>query len=256
MKELNNLFQSLGISKVRLAKYLGVSRQMVYNYLEFDDINKWPKEKKVLLFKLLNIENENEISKISVSTDYMMEVENRLNQGVKAISDAESYLDLKGLDKNAQKLLPDIMELLKDRLKDEEKGKEYFQAFTYLYHMLQSMENVPEIKYVFGYFSKTMGFSDAEEYVFDEDKQFIFEGILYSALTLYNSGGASRSKLKESHKRWIKEIEAKKEEQLSRTQQLNSIKFQALTELGYSEINNSNAAEVFEKIAEIETRKV
>ena len=53
MRQLNELFQELGISKVRLAKYLGVSRQMVYNYLELNDINKWPKEKKLLLFKLL-----------------------------------------------------------------------------------------------------------------------------------------------------------------------------------------------------------
>ena len=45
MNKLNELLQELGISKVNLAKYLGVSRQMVYNYLELDDINKWPKEK-------------------------------------------------------------------------------------------------------------------------------------------------------------------------------------------------------------------
>ena len=44
MKKLNDLFQELGISKVRLAKYLGVSRQMVYNYLELDDINKYEDE--------------------------------------------------------------------------------------------------------------------------------------------------------------------------------------------------------------------
>ena len=256
MQNLNSLFQNLGISKVRLAKYLGVSRQMVYNYLELDDINKWPKEKKLLLFKLLDIDNDEAINNVEVTTDYIMGVESRLNQGVKSSSDVESFLDLKGLDKNAQKLLPDLIELLKDRLKDEEKGKESYYTFTYLYHMLQSMDNVPEIKYVFGYFSKTMGFTDPEEYIFDEDKQFIFEGILYSALTLYNSGGASRAKLKESHKRWIKDIEVKKEEQLSRTQQLNSIKFQALTELGYTELNTSNAEEVFEKMAEIESRKV
>ena len=57
MNKLNELMQELGISKVRLAKYLGVSRQMVYNYLELDDLNKWPKEKKLLLFKLLDIED-------------------------------------------------------------------------------------------------------------------------------------------------------------------------------------------------------
>ena len=256
MQELNNLFQSLGISKVRLAKYLGVSRQMVYNYLELDDINKWPKEKKLLLYKLLDISDADEIKDIDVSTDFIMNVESRLNQGVKSTSDVESYLDLKGLDKEAQKLLPDIMDLLKDRLKDEEKGKESLYAFTYLYHMLQSMDNVPEIKYVFGYFSKTMGFTNPEEYQFDEDKQYIFEGILYTALTLYNNGGASRAKIKESHKRWIKDIEVKKEEQQSRTQQLNTVKLQALAELGYTELNTSNAEEVFEKMAEIESRKV
>lgn len=256
MKELNELFQNLGISKVRLSKYLGVSRQMVYNYLELKDLSKWPKEKKLLLFKLLNVTDGSEISKIEVTTDYIMAVESRLNQGLKSASDSESYLDLKGLDKDAQKLLPDIMELLKDRLSDEEKGKEYYYAFTYLYHMLQAMDNVPEIKYIFGYMSKTTGFTDPEEYVFDEEKQYIFEGILYTALTLYNSGGASRSKIRESHKRWVKDIEIKKEEQQSRTQQLNTVKLQALTELGYTEINASNAEEVFEKMAEIESRKV
>ena len=70
MRQLNELFQELGISKVRLAKYLGVSRQMVYNYLELDNINKWPKEKKILLYKLLNIEDgETEtINKLKINT--------------------------------------------------------------------------------------------------------------------------------------------------------------------------------------------
>ena len=37
MKELNVILTELGISKVRLAKYLGVSRQMLYNYLAIDE---------------------------------------------------------------------------------------------------------------------------------------------------------------------------------------------------------------------------
>ena len=49
MERLNEILHELGISKVKLAKFLGVSRQMIYNYLELDDINKWPKDKKVLL---------------------------------------------------------------------------------------------------------------------------------------------------------------------------------------------------------------
>lgn len=258
MTKLNDLLQELGVTKVRLAKYLGVSRQMVYNYLELEDINKWPKEKKLLLFKLLDIEDgeEGTLDGIKVSTEYLMAVENRLNQGVKNSSDLDNYFDLKGLNKDEQTLLADITYLLKEKLLDDNKRTENYNAILYLYHMLQSLDNVPEIKYIFGYMSKTTGFITPDEYKFDEDKQFIFEGILYSALTLYNNGGASRSKLAESHKRFVQEIEQKNEEKLSRTQQLNTIRIQALRELGYNEINESNASEVFEKIAEIQSRKV
>ena len=258
MKKLNDVLQELGVTKVRLAKYLGVSRQMVYNYLELEDINKWPKEKKLLLFKLLDIEDgeEGTIEGIKVTTEYLMAVENRLNQGVKNSSDLDNYFDLKGLSKEEQTLLADITYLLKEKLIDDNKKSENYYAILYLYHMLQSLDNVPELKYIFGYMSKTTGFITPDEFKFDEDKQFIFEGILYSALTLYNNGGASRSKLAESHKRFVQEIEQKNEEKLSRTQQLNTIKIQALRELGYNEINESNASEVFEKIAEIQSRKV
>lgn len=96
MEQLNKLLQELGISKVRLAKYLGVSRQMVYNYLELESINKWPKEKKILLLKLLDIEDGDEgtVSSINVTTDYLLAVENRLTEGVKEASEND-YLDLK-----------------------------------------------------------------------------------------------------------------------------------------------------------------
>ncbi len=256
MNKLNELLQELGISKVRLAKYLGVSRQMVYNYLELDDINKWPKEKKILLYKLLDITDDSDkaLEKINVTTDYLMSVENRLNQGMKNANDIDNYLDLKNLNKESQVLLTDIVNLLKEKLSDEEKREENYYALLYLFHMLQSMSNVPEIKYIFGYMSKITGFTKPDEFKFNEDKQFIFEGILYSALTLYNNGGASRSKLAESHRRFVQEIEKKNEEKLSRTQQLNTVRIQALKELGYTEINVNNAEEVFEKIAEIESR--
>lgn len=257
MRKLNDLFQELGISKVRLAKYLGVSRQMVYNYLELDDLNKWPKEKKLLLFKLLDIEDgdDGSIEGIKVTTDYLMSVESRLNQGVKSSSDFEAGFDLKGLNKESQNLFTDIMYLIKEKLSDND-NKENYYAILYLYHLLMSIDNVPEIKYIFGYMSKTTGFTNPEEYMFQEDKQFIFEGILFSALTLYNNGGASRTKLAESHKKFVQEIAQKNEEKLSRTQQLTTIKIQALKELGFTAINESNAAEVLEKIAEIQSRKV
>ena len=82
MNNLKELLQELGISKVRLAKYLGVSRQMVYNYLELDSLNKWPKEKKILLFKLLDIDDGDDetIANIHISTDYLMNIESKLIQ--------------------------------------------------------------------------------------------------------------------------------------------------------------------------------
>ena len=255
MKDLNELFQELGISKVRLAKYLGVSRQMVYNYLELNDINKWPKEKKLLLFKLLDITEAEDLDNIKINTDYLMNVEGRLNQGVKSSTELENGFDLKGLNKESQILLSDITYLLKEKLSDEN-NKENYYAILYLYHLLQSLDNVPEIKYIFGYMSKTTGFTNPEDFKFQEDKQFIFEGILYSALNLYNNGGASRSRLAESHRRFFREIEQKNEEKLSRTQQLNTTNIQALKELGYTTMTEANAAEVLEKIAEIESRKI
>lgn len=258
LKNLNELLQELGISKVRLAKYLGVSRQMVYNYLELESLNKWPKEKKLLIFKLLDVEDgENgTINNIKVNTEYLMAVEGRLNQGVKSLSDLDNYFNLKGLKKEEQQLIADMTYLMKEKLLDSEKREENYFALQYLYHLLQSIDNVPEIKFILGYLSKTTGFISPHEYKFNEDKQFIFEGIVHSALTLYNSGGASRSRLADSHKRFVQEIELKNEEKLSRTQQLNTIKVQALKELNYTEINEANAAEVFEKIAEIQSRKV
>ena len=257
MNKLNDLLQELGVSKVRLAKYLGVSRQMVYNYLELNDINKWPKEKKILLFKLLDVTDGDDetIGSINVTTEYLMEVENRLNQGVKSSSDLDSYFDLKGLSKEEQNLLMDITYLLKERMLDEKNKKENVASATYLYHLLQSIDNVPEINYFFGYISKITGFIKHDEYKFDEDKQFIFEGILYSALNLYNTGGASRSRVVDTHEKFVQEIERRNEEKLTRTQQLNTYKVQALRELGFDSINPDNASEVWEKMAEIEARR-
>ena len=103
---------------------------------------------------------------------------------------------------------------------------------------------------------KATGFTKPNDFAFNEDKQFMFEGIIHSAFTLYNNGGASKSKVIVSRDRFVAEIEARNEEKLSRTQQLNTVKIQALRELGYNEINASNAAEVFEKIAEIQSRGV
>lgn len=255
MKELNRLLNELGISKVRLAKYLGVSRQMLYNYLALDSLENWPKEKAVRLLGLLEVKDEQEFANIIVTGEYILQVEARLNDGVKDCSNKEVLANLRGFNKKEQELLTDIINLLKEKLADD-KTKNTFYSYTYLYHFLQSMETTDELKYILGYMSKSLGFADPMEFVFDRDKQFIFESIMFSAMTLYNNGGASKTRLSESHKRFVQDIEHKKEEKLSRTQELNTVKVQALKELGYTVINESNAKEVFEKIAEIQSRKV
>ena len=254
MQELYTLINELGISKVRLAKYLGVSRQMLYNYLALPTLEEWPKEKSVRLLSLLNIKSSDEIKSIDINGDYIIEVENRLNENVKE-TNHEVLADLKGFNKKEQEVLADIINLLKEKLADD-KTKETYFSYIYLYHFLQSMETTGELKYILAYMSKSLGFTDPNEFAFNKDKQFIFESIIFSAMTLYNNGGSSKTRLADAHKRFVEDIEHKKEEKLSRTQELNTAKIQALRELGYEQINESNAKEVLEKIAEIQSRKV
>ena len=255
MTELNKLLGEIGISKVKLAKYLGVSRQIIYNYLELDSLNKWPQEKRLLLLKLLDIEegSDKAIKNIKVTSEYLENVEARLNQNVRDMnSQAFNY---KNLTREEQELLNDLVFLIKEKF-TEEKTKDTYFTFLYLYHVLQSLDNVPEIKYIFAYLSKKTGFTNPMEFKFNETRQFILESIIFTAFNLYNNGGASKSKLAESHARFVQEIENDKEEKLSRTQQLNSVKIQALKELGYTEINKDNASEVLNRMAEIQSRKV
>ena len=260
MDRLNEILHELGISKVKLAKFLGVSRQMIYNYLELDDINKWPKDKKVLLLNLLGIKSPEEIENIKVDTDYIMDVETRINSLFEKENqqcDFNDNIDIyNGLSKRQKEILHNILELVKENMIDDEDSDETFNTYKYLYNFLQAMNVTKELKYILGYFAKASGAVKPMEFVFDENEQFIFESILFSAMTLYNNGGASKTKLAEAHKRFVNQIEHKVEEKMSRTLELNTIKVQALKELGYTEINEQNAAEVFEKIAEIQSRKV
>ena len=254
MDKLNELLKELGISKVNLAKFLGVSRQMIYNYLELDDINKWPKDKKIMLFNLLEIKSSDEIDKIKIDTDYMLGVEARLNNFT-ASSRNETISNTEGLSKKNKELFNTLVDCIRENLEDDDDNAYY--TFKYLYHYIQAMNNSRELKYMLAYVSKSIGSTKPLDFVYDEEEQFIFESIMFSAMTLYNNnGGTSRTKLAESHKRFEAQIEHKMEEKLSRTLELNSAKVQALKELNYSEINEKNAAEVIEKIAEIQARKI
>lgn len=262
MDRLNEILHELGISKVKLAKFLGVSRQMIYNYLELDDLNKWPKDKKVLLMNLLGIKNANEIDSIKVDTDYIIEVESRINSLFESTvnsnnNSANSELDYGNLNSEQQVLLNNIVGVIKENLEDDNENQDAFKLYQYLYNFLQAMETSKETKYILAYVVKSAGFVKPLEYIFNEEEQFLFESLMFSAMTLYNnSNGVSKTKIAEAHKRFVNQIEHKMEEKVSRTLQLNTIKVQALKELGYTEINETNAAEVLEKMAEIESRNV
>ena len=255
VEKVNSILKEANISKVNLAKYLGVSRQMVYNYLDGEDLSKMPKEKCKLLFKLLSIEKEEDIDEIIIDDDYIQEVTNRISSPKKQNSKKNEVIELSGLRKEEQELVSDIIFIIKEMF-NEDKTKICYETIKYFYHFLQAMGTTKELKYLLGYISKAAGFTKPNEFVFEEEKQFIFESIMYSAMTLYSNGGASKTKLAESHKRWELELARKNEEKMSRTQELNTAKVQALKELGYDEINERNASEVFDKIAEIQSRKI
>jgi predicted transcriptional regulator len=260
MGKLNDLLHELGISKVKLAKFLGVSRQMIYNYLELDDLNKWPKDKKVLLLNLLGIKSPDDLKNIKIDTDYILDVETRLNSLIE--NSQEKKVTINGekqvfnhLGKKQKDLLINIVDLIKERLEDSNDMDAYY-TFKYMYNFMQSLDNIEELKYVLGYFAKVAGFVKPMEFMFNEEKQFVFESIMYSGMALYANGKTSNDKIAEAHKRFVNQIEHKMEEKMSRTLEINTIKVQALKELGYTTINENNFTEVLEKITEIESRKI
>ena len=258
MDKLNDILREAGVSKVKLSKYLGVSRQMIYNYLEVEDINKWPKDKKVMLLNLLGIKNASDIYDIKVSTDYIAELDARLNSIMlvkNGVVKEEKNTTYDGLGKKQRELLRNIIDVVRENLEDP-KNDDGYNSMNYLYNFLQAMNTSPELKYMLAYVSKETCFEEPDRYVFDEDEQFVFESIQFTALTLYNNGGTSRPKLTEAHNRVVKKIERKKEEKLGRTMELTRIRLQAMQELGYTEVNEDNVAEISAKMAEIETRKV
>ncbi len=255
MDKLNEILQEVGISKVKLAKYLGVSRQMIYNYLEMNDISRWPKDKKMKLFNLLDIKEASEINNIKVDAEFINKVDTVLNGENSNLNSLNTEtIEFKELKPREQELLNDIIFIIKERF--IENSSEAYVTYKYLLNFIQGLENVKELKYMMGYIVKLLGFVDPEEYAFNEEEQFIFESIMHSAMILYRNGGASKTKLAEQHKKFVMEIEHKNEEKLSRTQEINTAKIQALQELGYTEINQDNASEVLAKIAEIQSRDV
>ena len=78
VEKINLILKKTNISKVNLAKYLGVSRQMVYNYLDSDDLNKMPAEKCQLLFNLLEVRSCEDIVNKELTDEYLQSVSNKV----------------------------------------------------------------------------------------------------------------------------------------------------------------------------------
>ena len=257
VEKINLILKKVNISKVNLAKYLGVSRQMVYNYLDSSDLSKLPNEKCQMLFELLNVKSTNEILSLDINKEYLQNVGSKIFDSNKEEDKKDvNSIDLTGLKKEEIELINDIILMIKNIL-IENKGREgeALATVNYLHHFIENLNAIKELKYILGYFSKNYGYTDPNKFAFDENNQYVFESIMYSAMTLYSNGGASRTKLTESHKKWENMLASKKEEKLSRTQELNTAKIQALRELGYSKIDEKNASEVLDKIAEIMAQK-
>ena len=102
MKEASRIINEANISKVSIAKYLGVSRQMLYNYLALNSISDLPKDKQTKILSLFGVEKASELEKIVVTDDYINELETRIKEGIIDTFNKESISDLKGLNKKEQ----------------------------------------------------------------------------------------------------------------------------------------------------------
>lgn len=256
MDKLNSILRDSGISKVKLARYLGVSRQMIYNYLEIDNIDDWPNDKKTLILNLLGIKKADDIYKVKVDPNLINKMAAKINSvrvSSYKVKDESGIFD--GLGKKQKVLLKNIIDVVKENL-EEQSDDVGFNSMKYLYNFLQSINSSLELRYILAYVAKETCFEDPDVFAFDEDEQFVFESIMFTAMTLYSNGGTSKTKLAEAHNRFVKKIERKKEEKMGRTMELTRIRLQAMQELGFNEVNEENVALISEKMAEIETRKV
>lgn len=78
VEKVNQILKQANISKVNLAKYLGVSRQMIYNYFDGEDLSKLPNDKCQLLYELLDVKSSEEILDLKVDSDYLQKVSNKM----------------------------------------------------------------------------------------------------------------------------------------------------------------------------------
>ena len=152
VEKINVILKEANISKVNLAKYLGVSRQMVYNYLDGEDLSKLSNDKSQALFTLLDVKNEDELKELELTKEYIQGVGNKLFNAKKTTAKKNEIIELTGLRSEEQNIISDIVFLMKEML-NEDKTKNSYTILNYFYHFLQASTKTKEVKYILGYIS-------------------------------------------------------------------------------------------------------
>ena len=185
VEKINLILKKANISKVNLSKYLGVSRQMIYNYLDGDNLSKMPNEKCQLLFDLLDVNSTEEILNIKIDNEYLEKVGSKIFNPKKNESPKNETINLTGLKKEDINIISDIVIMLKNIIL-EGKGREGESEATieYIYNFIQNLGTNKELKYLLGYFSKNFGYTEPNKFVYDE--KFMTFYISYSAHMPYN----------------------------------------------------------------------
>ena len=145
VEKINKILKEANISKVNLAKYLGVSRQMVYNYLDGEDLSKLSNDKSQALFTLLNVKNEEELKNVELTKEYIQEVGNKIFNSKKSSVKKNDYVDLSGLRPEEQNIINDIIFIIKEML-NEDKTKNMMVDLNYFYHFIQATNKMREAK--------------------------------------------------------------------------------------------------------------
>ncbi len=244
VKILLKKLDELHISKVELANYLKVSRQMVYNYLSMKSFSEWPIKKRIKMLDLLEVNNFDEIEDLKIDSKLLQNITQKLASD----EEAELLEGYKVLDDTSKCMVHDVI-----RLCEDETTRDYINVLlTLIEHAMISKD----YKFLILYLSKTFEKTDPREFCEEEAEQMAFEGILFSAFNLFNSSKYSKDKTARVHEQFVKELENKKHVDPELTNTINITKFLAKNELGIEKIDDTNIDLVLEKMLEIQSRKL
>ena len=138
---------------------------------------------------------------------------------------------------------------------DKKKKVLLTEAYNYLIDNIECMndESFENLIYFICFLFKCDGNMEYNKYIYDKNGQKEFEAIMYSAMKLYKRDSISSKRINRTYDRFVSEIKDNNKE--SSLDTLRVIKDSALTSLGYDEVNEANALEVYEEIARVQKNK-